>query len=196
MTKFYFNKLFETESVRVGQEEVNIIRLSALTTTREDRGIEPDLNKTIFGVPYAYKDIKRNTVRIQQLKDKQKSHSYPNNFSEQKEYTFSVGLDYDFTIQTYTYVYFSTMDIVSKLGGLGATIKMILAFVAPIMVLKFMVTFAQIILRKAGQKVRIFRIKDIMKQRKVIIEKITVEWMKHKNDPDIQAECKKELEMM
>jgi hypothetical protein len=42
MTKFYFNKLFETESIKVGQEEMNIIRLNALTTTREDRGIEPD----------------------------------------------------------------------------------------------------------------------------------------------------------
>lgn len=172
MTKFYFNKLFETESIRVGQEEINIVRLLALTTTREDRGIEPDLNKTIFGIPYAYTDILRNSVRLQQLKDIVKSHSYPSGFSEQDEYAFTVGLDYDFTIQTYTYVYFSTMDIVSKLGGLGATIKMILAFVAPIMVLKFMVTFASIILRKAGQKVRIFRIKDIMKQRKVIIEKI------------------------
>ena len=64
MTKFYFNKLFETDSVRVGEKEVNIIRLNALTTTREDRGIEPDLNKTIFGVPYAYMDILKNTVRL------------------------------------------------------------------------------------------------------------------------------------
>jgi hypothetical protein len=82
MTKFYFNKLFETESVRVGQKEVNIIRLSALTTTREDRGIEPDLNKTILGVPYAYTDILKNTVRLQQKKDIQKSHSYPGGFSK------------------------------------------------------------------------------------------------------------------
>ena len=82
MTKFYFNKLFETESIRVGQEEINMIRLLAVTTTREDKGIEPDLNKTIFGVPYGYTDIMRNTVRLQKLKDTVKSHFYPGKYSE------------------------------------------------------------------------------------------------------------------
>ena len=55
------------------------------------------------------------------------------------------------------------MDIVSNLGGLGATIKLTSQFITPILVLKFMVTFAKIVIRKAAQKVRIYRIKDIIK---------------------------------
>lgn len=76
---------------------------------------------------------------------------------------FEVGVDYEFTIQTFTYVYFSTLDVVSQLGGLWSTIKLLMRIALPLMVLKFMFAFAQMIQRKATQKVRLTRIKDIKK---------------------------------
>lgn len=83
-----------------------------------------------------------------------------------------MGLDYDFTIQTYTYVYFSAIDVLSKIGGIGATIKIALSVITPFLVLKFMIAFAQIIIRKSEQRMRIFIIKDILKAIPVIKERI------------------------
>jgi len=123
-----------------------------------------------------------------------KSKDYPEKFRDQDEYSFYVGFDFDFTIQTYTYVYFSTVDVISKLGGIGATIKLVITMIAPLMVLKFMVAFAQIILRKAAQKVRIFRIKDIKKSIKTIREKIKDRMQKYPDDEEILKECQEELD--
>ena len=63
-------------------------------------------------------------------------------------------------------------DVISKIGGIGATIKIFLVILGPIMVFKFMFVFAKILQRKSMQKVRIFRIKDIKKAIKVIVPKI------------------------
>ena len=64
------------------------------------------------------------------------------------------------------------MDIVSKLGGIGATITIVLKILAPLLVLKFMTAFAQLILRKAEQKIRILRLKDIIKYLVQLNEKV------------------------
>lgn len=49
-----------------------------------------------------------------------------------------MGFDFDFTIQSYIYEYFSTVDIISQLGGIGATIKIIMAMLGPLVILRFM----------------------------------------------------------
>lgn len=77
-----------------------------------------------------------------QVKEKVKVKPYAQGFSNQDSYGLKILLEYDFTIQTYQYTYFSTMDIVSNLGGLASTIKLIIQFITPILVLKFMITFA------------------------------------------------------
>jgi len=182
MNKYYYNKLFETESMAVGTQEIEAIRMKSFTSTRVDKGKKPNMDKAIFGFPLEYTDIISNIIRIDQQKTIKKSKDYPERFRDQDEYSFYVGFDFDFTIQTYTYVYFSTVDVISKLGGIGATIKLVITMIAPLMVLKFMVAFAQIILRKASQKVRIFRIKDIKKSIKTIREKIKEKMCQYPDD--------------
>lgn len=81
----------------------------------------------------------------------------------------------------------------SKIGGIGATINIIAAAIGPPMVLKFMVAFANIILRKARQKIAIFRIKDIKKGLKKIREIIDKKIEDNEHFPEIVEQCKKEL---
>lgn len=56
-----------------------------------------------------------------------------------------IGFDFDFTVQTYTYEHYSMVDVVSKIGGISATIKVLLTFMAPFFAFKFMFIFANIL---------------------------------------------------
>ena len=64
------------------------------------------------------------------------------------------------------------------------------------MVLKFMFAFAQMIQRKATQKVRITRIKDIKKQSKLIKEEIKQKMNANKDNEEVQEECRVEMKML
>ena len=84
-------------------------------------------------------------------------------FVEKEEYKFEIAFDYEFQVTQYIFIFFSTMDIVSKFGGIGATFQIFLKVGTPFFALKFMTSFAMLIMRKAAQKIRILRLKDIKK---------------------------------
>ena len=95
--------------------------------------------------------------------DPLKTKEHKGGFQESDSYEIYIGLDLDFTVQTFTYFYFTTLDIVSALGGIGATIKIILGALLPVLTLRYMMEFASILRRKAEQKIRVFKLKDIKK---------------------------------
>ena len=95
------------------------------------------------------------------------------------------GLDFDFTVKQYTYEYHAMTDVIAKIGGISSTIKLIMISLTPIMAFKFMFIFANILKRKSNQKVRIFRIKDIKKARKIIKKRIQEKMENNPNDLDI-----------
>jgi len=70
-----------------------------------------------------------------------------------------VGFDFSFSVQTFTYVYFSALDVISQLGGIGATLNIVLGALAPYVILGFMVEFAKLLTRKANHKVNLIIIK-------------------------------------
>lgn len=65
----------------------------------------------------------------------QKSQKYAEGFKNQDEYVVYVGFDYDWNIRVFVYDYFSLLDVVSQLGGLGATIKIVLTSASPLIIL-------------------------------------------------------------
>lgn len=186
MKKYYYNKLLATESFNLGRHELNPIRIMAMTTTRIDQGIEQDEEKKVLGVPLNYKDKIKSYIRIDTLKEIQETIEYPEKFRDQGSYTFEIGIDYEFTIQEFTHAYFSTLDVFAEVGGLWATIKLLIKMLLPWMILKFMFAFAQIIRRKANQKVKISRIKDIKNQTKLIREKIKEKMDANPDDQSVQ----------
>jgi hypothetical protein len=103
-----------------------------------DKGKEPNKDKMIMGIPMDYLDLIKNIIRLSPDKKVKNAETYEEGFRQQEEYNFYVGFDFEFKIQTYIFVYFSAVDVVSQIGGIGATIKLALAAIAPFMVLKFM----------------------------------------------------------
>ena len=61
------------------------------------------------------------------------------------------NIDFDFTERIYVIHYFGIMDLLSKLGGLRASILPILGYAAPLLALHFLYTLAGIIDDKLGQ---------------------------------------------
>lgn len=57
MKKYYFYKLLETSDIMVGTQEIEESRLKALTSTRMDKGKEPNKDKMIMGIPMDYLDL-------------------------------------------------------------------------------------------------------------------------------------------
>ena len=117
-------------------------------------------------------DVIRHIIGISTAKKTKEGIDYPEKFRTQANYTLYVGFDFSFSVQTFTYVYFSTLDVVSQLGGIGATLKIVMGFFAPYIVLNFMVEFAKLLERKADHKVNLLKIKLIQDQRDIIILKI------------------------
>ena len=87
------------------------------------------------------------------------SKYYPEGFKNMKEYKFYVGFDFEFTVQRFTHTYYSTLDIIAALGGIGATVKLVFESAGPLLVLKFMYEFANMMTRKSAQKLRVFKIR-------------------------------------
>ena len=104
------------------------------------------------------------------------SKYYPEGFKNMKEYKFYVGFDFEFTVQRFTHTYYSTLDIIAALGGIGATVKLVFESAGPLLVLKFMYEFANMMTRKSAQKLRVFKIREIFKNyaeiKKVIVRKL------------------------
>lgn len=170
--KKFFDLLFKTDQHSVGQQEIKPFRLDASTTTRIDKGKEPDVNKQILGFSFGYMDVMRHIIGITPAKKSKEGVQYPEKFKTQANYTLYVGFDFSFEVQKFVYVYFSTLDVVSQLGGIGATLNIVLGFFGPYIVLKFMVEFAKLLTRKAHHKVNLIKIKQIQDQREYIIQKI------------------------
>lgn len=160
----------------VGHHMIKPLRMGVSVTKRFDKDFEEDPKRTFFGFALGYMDKITNTFVISSLAEQGKSEYYPEGFKNQEEYNFYIGFDFSFTIQRFTHTYYSTLDIISALGGIGATVKLVFESAAPLLVLKFMYEFANMMTRKATQKTRICKIKEIFqnfdKMRPIIVQKL------------------------
>ena len=57
-------------------------------------------------------------------------------------------MDHDFTEREFIIRYFGYADILSKIGGLTASLRPILAFSAPVFVVVYLYTLSEIILKR------------------------------------------------
>lgn len=59
--------------------------------------------------------------------------------------------------------FYSSLDKLAKVGGLWAAFKILVAVCGPIMIFRFMFSFARVIQRKSEQQLRVFKIKEILR---------------------------------
>lgn len=78
--------------------------------------------------------------------------------------------------------FLSTLDILARIGGLWAAFKIILAIFLPFMILIFMFSLGDIIIRKAQQKLRIMQLKELQKNFGKIEESIKKQMIQFRGD--------------
>ena len=98
MKKYYFLKLLETSAVKVGTQEIEESRLKAQTSTRMDKGKEPNKDKMFLGIPMEYLDLIKNIIRLSPDKKVKESLTFKEGFRQQDEYKFYIGFDFEFKI--------------------------------------------------------------------------------------------------
>ena len=92
--------------------------------------------------------------------------------------------------------FYSSLDKLAKVGGLWAAFKIGVAVCGPIFVLIFMFSFARLIKRKSEQKLRVFKLKEIIKifpKIRAAIKKINDQ---EKNDKEQIKKCMEALRVL
>ena len=102
-----------------------------------------------MGLTLAYKDIVKSEIAIEHHTAVKKAHAVGERYSNDAEHTLLVDIDFDFSVKIYTYEFFSMEDVISRIGGISSTIKVLIAIMGPIFAFKFMFIFARVLKRKA-----------------------------------------------
>lgn len=108
--------------------------------------------------------------------------SAPNLYLEGSDYKLQVIFDHSFMIENVMVDFLSTLDILARIGGLWAAFKIILAIFLPFMILIFMFSLGDIIIRKAQQKLRIMQLKELQKNFGKIKESIKKQMIQFRGD--------------
>ena len=79
--------------------------------------VDKKISAKIFGIPYAYQDETIQSVSFKKMNLKIKKMPHVKN----EDYSTINNILLDFVEQKIIYEYFTVLDIISKLGGIGAT---------------------------------------------------------------------------
>lgn len=117
-------------------------------------------------------------------------------YIEGADYSLQIIFDYSFTVENFMTDFYSSLDKLAKVGGLWAAFKIGVAVCGPIFVLIFMFSFARLIKRKSEQKLRVFKLKEIIKifpKIRAAIKKINDQ---EKNDKEQIKKCMEALRVL
>jgi hypothetical protein len=147
--KAFQNEIFETESKVIGHKMLEPLRIPISISKRVEKAKIPDPKRTFLGFSVGFNDNITDIFSYKSMGEPLKTKEHKGGFKESEAYELYIGLDLDFTVQTFTYVYFTSLDILSALGGIGATIKIGLGSLVPLLTLRYMVEFSSMQSRKA-----------------------------------------------
>lgn len=133
----------------MGHSGLEPVRIPISISKRIEKARIPDPKRTIFGFSLGFKDNVTDVFSFKSMGEPLKSVEHKKGFKESDKYEVYIGLDLDFTVQTFTFVYYNLMDMFSALGGIGATINILLGSLVPLMTFFYMVEFSNIHARKA-----------------------------------------------
>lgn len=160
--KSFQNKIYETVSYVVGSGFLKPFKVPTKLAKRDEKN--KMVSMRILGIPVSYKDRTTDLFTYEQYPEPLKmeiydtSHLLNNDYSNiDNRYYFrwedvvenKLEIELDFTVQTIKLVFYTTLDIASALGGIGATLKIVLGALVPVLTLRFMIEFSNIQNRKA-----------------------------------------------
>lgn len=133
----------------MGHAQLEPLRIPISISKRVEKARIPDPKRTFFGFSLGFNDNITNIFSFKSMGEPVKAVEHKGGFQASEKFEVYIGLDLDFTVQTFTYVYYNAMDILSALGGIGATINIALGSLVPILTFSYMVEFANVQSRKA-----------------------------------------------
>jgi hypothetical protein len=147
--KAFQNLIFQTDTdytFLLGLDYIDPLRMPIKITKRVEKGKMADPEKTFLGIPQGYMDNVTDIFTYEKAADPVEIDFYNDGetFEDKEEYKFEMNLDLDFSVQAFTYSYFTTLDALAAIGGLGNAIKIGLGALVPFLTLRFMVEFSSI----------------------------------------------------
>jgi hypothetical protein len=89
-----------------------------------------------------------------------------------KNGTLSISLSMDFIQYSYTDTYVNIVDVVTALGGIGATISLLTGYIAFLFIIQYNAQLSGVITRKEKDKYRRFKVKQLLKFMPQVRERI------------------------
>lgn len=159
LKKNYFNRLYNTQPYIIGEEGFDEIKLRTQMTKVISKNGEAI--RQFFGFAITLKDKITKKFNFGTINQNIDSSSIK--YIDGADYSLQIVFDYSFTVENFMTDFYSSLDKLAKVGGLWAAFKIIVAICGPIFVFIFMFSFARVIQRKSEQNLRVFKIKEILK---------------------------------
>lgn len=146
-------RLYQTKTSKIGLAQYAPVTLKAAAETTIEADKKP--KDSIFGVVYSYSNLYTSRINIQTLDEIQ--------ISKEQTGSFINNLDISFTELITTNEYISYLDILYKIGSIGALIYMIAAALSFLLVIRYTIKLVNLIRRKNELRMKQVEIKRMTK---------------------------------
>ena len=110
------------------------------------------MKKRLLGIPIDYSD-KEEILFTYKKSEKNPKPMEPSVFRQDQfgisNQTFVTAIKIDFSVKKTTYEYYSISDVISSLGGIGASVKIMIGGLSVFWIIKFVIDLAMILKRQA-----------------------------------------------
>ena len=152
-------RLFETSSMMIGYDCFKPVTLHANPSRVIQKGKQ--VTKKLFEIPYQYSDIVLKQINVEKrdtIVDSVRVKSYAEQVGKHETYSQLTKLDIDFIEYIQNFEYYSTVDVISSIGGIGATVHILLGISSFSFILIYMYQLIQMIRRKQRHSVAVSEI--------------------------------------
>jgi hypothetical protein len=155
-------------------------------------GLKPTM--WVFGYPVMFVDFKEKLIKLESVYDKRRPLKLPidDRGNPDVESINRISLRFVFFEEQYTFAYFSFMDMLSELGGIGAMIQAALGKAAVLLVLLYIVDMIRFIRQKNEYYHDKVAITDYM-SRLMQYKHVVTNFLQHEAYYQKQAELMKEV---
>ena len=111
--------------------------------------IDKKVKSSVLGIDYAFEDNIIQNITFKKNLWIDVNGKVPTHDGEYFTTSdISIMMDHDFTEREFLIRYFGYADILAKIGGLTASLRPILGFVAPIFIINYLITLSDVIMNK------------------------------------------------
>ena len=149
-------QLYKIKPYTIGRQSIKEINLAAHPI--QIINIGKNVTKKILGIGIKNENVETKLINIDRINEIRIPEDLTEygaaNQSDLDIYRVHSHIRMNFNEQVIRYEYYSTVDILSSLGGIGASVMMIINFLGFLFIINFMVNFSRIIRRQTRFKTK------------------------------------------